>query len=378
MAVFNVPFLCNRTDEGLDGRPFRPGWVTVPVEIGEAAEGEFSLAVCETFSGYGSRSTYAGRDAFWMSTMLPNLPEIFNAEGVLGEVPFDNDSWTAIWWSRILGETAIMELMKPRIEATGRKMPGMSKATAIKTAYRIEDISSRDIDYYASWSRENLVAVEGRLLKKVHAPSLYIKGRSLDGPLGNACELCRETEGSGEIGSGAHHGGIHFEWPGEGFDETWAEGVRALGSPAFDLDDLWESRQIQARLKDEISRSEHGHTFTVAGKTSFCPSAIASVDGRQDMAERTVLGIAGMLGRTTMPHAHRPGLKRDVLMALKEAFETVPSHRGPDFAEKAVELLGELPTDGEAARKWFVDKALACWDDRTITVSPIQIAPRSF
>lgn len=374
MASIDIPFLFARSRAGdIGGRP-KLGWSDVPVDIDEADPDDFDLATCETFSSDVSRSTYAGRGAFWMSAILPNLSTVFNSAGIAAETLIDTSQHkNALWWKRMIGEVPAKEVLRPIMDKAGKRMPAISHTAEFRAVFALADVAERDVHFYREWAKENLVACQGKLFKKVHSTSLVISGRSTSGPLSVACETETWIEGATEYGCGEHRGGIHFEWPGEELDNVRYEAREQLGAHPHDLDNLWDMRQLSGRIRDAIGLAALSDRFEVASRTAFDKEIIESISGRQDMSERNVLGMAGMLGRTTQPHSQKPGRKRDVLMALKEAFATLPSDRPADFVDRMADLLYELPTEGEPARAWFVNKALDSWNDRVIAVPQIAL-----
>ena len=354
----------------------RFGWVDLPVSIPEASPEEFQLASCQTLNSEYSQSTYAGREAFWQSVLMPSRPVIFNSHGVRHEAPFDVKSERDVGWVRQIteGTEIISMLRKKALEENIRSFRG-SDVTKLKHEVNPGDVADDEAELFARWARENLVWCEGRVLKKFHGPSVAIGWiANAEGSVKDTCYLRWRHDDLANLGSGLHGGGLHFDFPNRAFYSEWSNitsseaWYQPMGVPSGELQ---EHRQIGRLLTDELDRTGYLSRMVVCDRVSYDPRVILSVPDRQDMAERTVLGVAGAIMRASAPHAIRPGPKRDVMMGIKEAFSVEPCDRPADFANRIAEFLEALPTEGERAREYFVRRAVEMWNDREIELRPL-------
>ncbi|MCV9964990.1 hypothetical protein OIU34_24140 [Pararhizobium sp. BT-229] len=372
MPRLTLPYLSSSlTSRGRTGK-LKFGWSDTQVDVKEADPSEFRLAACRVLNGQNSFSVYECRGAFWASAMYPVRGVLFNADGIHGEERFCVESDTDVMWVRSLAQ----EVLTRRLVARGRKegnRPGKDVYGCLKinSSLRPGDGHEADRETFAAWAQQNLVMADGRLMKRIHSPSVHV-GWSFQGQ--SMTTTCRPVRGSYYIRCFGYHKfdpGLHFRLGDPAFAEAWAE-AEAMFGVAVPEHELAHNRFYAHAIRDELAAKGLSDRMALHDNIAFDPSVLAEVGdcGWEDMGQRSAVSIAESIVSTSSPHLHQQGPKREALEELKRLVDIVPEDRPYDFQERLDSALASLPIGGEPARAWFVDRALDQWNDREIALSP--------
>lgn len=374
MPRLTLPYLSSSlTSTGRTGK-LKFGWSETLVEVREADPSEFRLAACRVLNGEHSSSIYECRGSFWASAMYPVRGVLFNAEGIRGEARFGVESENDLMWARSLAQ----EVLTRRLVARGREEGNRPRkdvygCITVKSLLRPGDGHETDRETFAAWAQQNLILADGRLMKKIHSPSVRIGWTFQSNSMTTTCTPVRGMFYVRGFGSHEFEPGLHFRLGDPAFDEAWSEAEAMFGA-GDRYHDLAEARYRMREVRNELEARGLLNSMAIHDNGVYDPSVLADVgaDGWEDMGQRSAVSIAESIAATSSPHLHQAGPKRDALEELKRLVDIVPEDRPYDFQERLDRALASLPVGGERARAWFVEKALEQWSDREVALAPSQ------
>jgi hypothetical protein len=371
MPRMTLPFLTSSlTSTGRTGK-LKFGWLDTQVEVNDADPSEFNFAACKVVNGQHSSNVYESRGVFWASALYSVRGVLFNANGIQGEAPYRAETDDDINWIRVLSQEALFKRLNERAREAGSRVGkdvfGNMKITA---SLKADDGHECDRQRFSQWAKDNLLMVDGRLMKRVHSPDMHIGWRFQGHSLTLGCSPLRGSFYSRGYGSHNHYPGLHFRLNDSAFEETWAEAKQAFGLPVGEAD-LAHNRYRANAIRDELALRGLLDKMVTKDNVVYDPDVLASVsdDNWEDMGQRSAVSIAESIIATTSPHLHKIGPKRVALQELRRLVEIVPEDRPTDFKDSLESALYSLPTEAEPARRWFVDRALDQWNEREIILS---------
>jgi len=371
MPHIKLPFL-TVSKRGLTrgGRP-RFGWSAIEAEVPEAAPEEFRTAICQTLAYNTSMSTYAGRGAFWRSVMYPARPVFSNFEGILQEAVF-KPTEKADEWRHTVSESLHTRGILAKAKAAGvpvrRDHDGSPTVTAVLGN---DDGPEEDRQAFSSWCSANLVLVEGRLMTRVHAPSVCLTWIANHRSLGAYCGVTTRHDYPATYGGQGFWPGLHFELTGDGLSRHLAEAADVLKGGNAVRSELSHHVHWTRRLEGMLAERGLSGKRKVFDLAVIDEEVYRSVpDAIEDMGERSLVAMGEALARTTNPSAHRPGPKKDALVEIARLSAVGYGDRDDGFHESLANALASLPTEDEPARAWFIEKVLDMWDRASICVWP--------
>lgn len=348
------------------------GWSETQVEVKEADPSEFRFAACKVINGQNSSNIYESRGVFWASALYCVRGVLFNADGIRGEASYRTETDDDINWIRVLAQEVLSRRLNERARDAGSRVSkdvfGNMKITA---SLKAGDGHESDRALFARWAEDNLLMVDGRLMKRVHSPDMHIGWRFQGNSLTSGCAPVRGSFYSRGYGSHNYYPGLHFRLGDPAFEEAWAEAEQTFDVQTRQAD-LPRNRFYAHAISDELKARGLRDRMVIHDNVVYDPAVLASVsdDGWEDMGERSAVSIAESIAATTSPHLHQNGPKRASLEELKRLVRIVPENRPDDFKDSLDQALSSLPTASEPARAWFIDRALEQWADREITVIP--------
>ncbi|MDW9481387.1 hypothetical protein GOB57_22325 [Sinorhizobium meliloti] len=370
MPRMTLPFLTSSlASTGRTGK-LKFGWAESQVDVEEADPSEFSLAACRVINAGHSTSIYENRGVFWASALYPVRGVLYNASGITGEAPFSAETTEDIRWIRVLAQEVLSRRLGERAKVEGTRL-GKDGSGNIKITSPLKpgDGHESDRDVFSRWAADNLIMTGGRLMKRVHSPGVHIGWSFQNHSMTSQCTPIREAFYVRGYGKHEFDPGLYFRLGDPAFEDVWAETEEAFGLPTHQADHAHNRHYVRA-IREELAANGVSDKMLVHDNVVYDPSVLATVskDGWEDMAQRSAVSIAESIVATSSPHLHQPGSKRTALEELKRLVEIVPDNRPDDFQEALERALAALPTAGEQARAWFVNKALERWSDREISV----------
>ncbi|MCZ7861202.1 hypothetical protein O9X98_07250 [Agrobacterium salinitolerans] len=372
MAKMVLPYLTSSLSSlGRTGK-IKFGWLETQVEVKDADSSEFSFAACKVINGQNSSNIYESRGMFWASALYCVRGVLFNADGIRGEAPYRTETADDINWIRVLAQEVLCRRLNERARAAGSRVGkdvfGNMRITA---SLKEGDGHESDRALFAQWAEDNLLMVDGRLMKRVHSPDMHIGWRFHGNSLNSACVPVRGSFYSRGYGSHNFYPGLHFRLGDPAFEESWAAAEQAFGVPIGQAD-MAHNRFYVHAISDELQKHGIRDRMVIHDNVVYDPSVLASVSdgGWEDMGQRSAISIAESIAATTSPHLHQDGPKRAALEELKRLVRIVPENRPDDFKDLLDAALSSLPTAGKSALAWFIDQALDQWNDREIALSP--------
>lgn len=371
MPRLTLPYLSSSlTSTGRTGK-LKFGWLDTQVEVQEADPTEFRLAACRVLNGEHSSSIYECRGAFWASAMYPVRRVLFNAEGIRGEARFGVESDNDVMWVRSLAR----EVLTRRLVARGREEGNRPRKDAygclkVKSLLRPGDGHEADRETFAAWAQQNLIFADGRLMKRIHSPSVHVGWTFQGNSMTTTCKPVRGMFYVRGFGSHEFEPGLHFRLGDPAFDEAWAEAEAMFGA-GDRYHDLAEARYRMGEVRRELEARGLLNSMAIHDYGVYDPFVLADVvvEGWEDMGQRSAVSIAESIVATSSPHLHQPGPKRDALEELRGLVDIVPEDRPIDFQDRLDRSLSSLPMERDPARAWFANKALEQWNERVIALS---------
>lgn len=372
MPRLTLPYLSSSlTSLGRTGK-LKFGWSETQVDVEEADPSEFRLAACRVLNGEHSSSIYEWRGAFWANSMYPVRNVLFNAEGIHGETRFRVESDNDVMWTRSLAQ----EVLTRRLLARGREEGNRPRKDVygclqVRSLLRPGDGHDADRETFAAWAQQNLILADGRLMKKIHSPSVRVGWTFQSNSLTTSCTPVRGTFYVRGFGSHEFEPGLHFRLGDPAFDEAWAEAEAMFGA-GNRYHDLAEARHRTRAVRNELEAQGLLDRMTIHDSVVYDPLVLADVgaDGWEDMGQRSAVTIAESIAATSSPHLHQTGPKREALEELKRLVNIVTEDRPYDFQERLDRALASASDEREPARGWFVNRALEQWADREISLRP--------
>jgi hypothetical protein len=353
-----LPYLTEFTGRRFPSRPDQNhvGWARTEVEVPDADLCELDLVVCARY-GVTNQSYYVGRRGFWRSAIMPNARGPFNGSGIAGEHVLD-PSWDGTEdWLMQFSRTLSYDWFHRRAKAIAGR-DGLSHGIRTSDSFRVKSFDETDLEIFHDWASSNLLAVDGRLMVRVHSPSRMITWKFRGSPLKDNCTLLDEVPTPQFHDSDRFDIGIHFDLDDvEGFHAAWAaaNAVYDHGSPEYE----------RPGVKEGIER-EHPR-FVCVGNVAYDPVLLASVvDARENMVKRTVLSIAAQIVGSSPLHLMAAGPKRDCLVEMKRIVDSRRTAPSSIDVDSLAECLAFLPSENQPARAFMIDLALERWHARPI------------
>ncbi|MCV9964991.1 hypothetical protein OIU34_24145 [Pararhizobium sp. BT-229] len=378
MTTLTLPFLTSSVmTVGKSGKT-KFGWAEADVTVRDADPSEFSLAYCRASTKHDSYNIYVHDGMFWANAVEPSRKG-FDLTGVLAEQPMPGGTDARQDWQRMIGAEPFSHRLMARGRSKGSR-PARDWFGEFKTNIRLApgDGHEEDRANFGEWTGENLVLIEGRLLKRIHAPSFVISWEYPSRKLAEDCAPIRDRSYVGSFGKRSFNPGLHFRLGDPAFLSTWSEAAAEFKVSQNFVRESYAREMLQS-LSDALAEHRLSERMTIVDNIAFSLSALADVTetGWEDMGERSVVSIAESIVSTSSPHLHRPGPKRAALEEIKRLVDILHDDRPEDFRELLEDALFSLPTVGEGARRWFIDKALDMWADREISLRPtVAFLPR--
>ncbi|MBY3433495.1 hypothetical protein HFN89_04980 [Rhizobium laguerreae] len=351
------------------------GWREAQSNIREADPSDFRIAYGRIINAESSFNIYEFDGLFWSSAFAPVRPMVFNSGGVRLEARYQESETN---WIEFACTDAFRRRLCERARAEGISL-GKDSSIYLKFRSRLAPSDGHESDRTAflTWAAENLVWADGHLMKRVHSPSIIV---GLGHSQFSMALNCRPFRGSSYIcGFGRHafEPGLHFRPGDPDFEASWAEAEDRFGI-AVRQSEHAHNRHYVYTMEQAIGSAGFADRLTIHDNVFFDRSVLADVsdDGWEDMGERTAVSVVESIVATAAPHFHRPGPKRDALEELKRLVEIIPQDRGKDFQDRLDCALASLPTEGEPARAWFVNKALEQCNAREIALTPVHNVAR--
>lgn len=338
------------------------GWASLPVDVPEVDPSVFKLCLHRFLSGRSVARYYVhdskfwapvGSDVHWLQMHKAGIDE----EQRLSE---QKKLWKLL---AVIGSHVVGEQFERRHPGRLVTLFALTKR-APKTHLAIDDYHPDDKALVSAWCDENLLWADGKLMMRVNAPFLI---RTFDNEhlaLTQKFQASTQFTAPTVYGFEKHVPGIYFEHTDPGFN-TFFDDLPDFGWPeVYDFD----RHEIQFPAVTRSTREPMERVESVF----YDPQLIETAsENREDAAELSLLSLAVHTRKTTNPSRMRPGLKRDALHEIARLVDTPKADRGRDFMEYLGTAMGELPTDEEPARKFFIDWALDRWKHTNISVPSV-------
>lgn len=369
MTKMVLPYLTSSLSSlGRTGK-IKFGWLDTQVEVKEADPSEFKFAACKVINALHSSNVYECRGVFWASALYCVRSVLFNADGIRGEAPYRAETNDDITWLKVIAQEVLSRMLNERARDSGSKV-GKDVFGNMKITASLKDGDGHESDRarFNQWAEDNLLMVDGRLMKRVHSPDMRIGWRFPGNSVTSGCTPVRDSFYSRGYGSHNFYPGLHFRLGDPAFEEAWAEAEKVFGVPIGQAD-LAHNRFYVRAIREELQR--HGlQDKMVHDNVVYDPAVLASVSegGWEDMGERSAVSIGEAIAATTSPHLHRNGAKREALEQIKHLVQINSENRPDDFKDLLDSALSRLPPEGAPDRAWFIDKALEQWNDREIAL----------
>jgi hypothetical protein len=364
-----LPYLTSSiTSTGRTGK-LKFGWREAQVDIPEVLPSDFRIAFGRIINADNSFIRYEFEGRFWSSAIAPVRPMAFNSGGVHWEAPY-SDSERG--WLELTAAEAFERRLRERGRTEGLAVR-KNNFSDLKIRSRLASGDGHESD------RSDFLSLglgEPRMGRRtpaeaVHSPSITIGWGSSQFSITSTCNPLRGSSCICGYGKHDFDPGLHFRPGDPDFEAAWAEAEELLKTPVRQRE-FAHNRHYAHAMREALARAGFADRMTIHDNTVFDPLVLADVshEGWEDMGERSSVRVAESIVATSAPNFHRAGPKRDALDGLKRLVDIVPQERPEDFKDLLDAALASLPTEGEPARAWFVDKALAQWSDRKIAFSP--------
>jgi hypothetical protein len=371
MVTLTLPFLTSSLTSPERAGRLRFGWSATQVSIKEAQPSDFRLAVCEILTYTHCQSFYEHAGTFWGSAMGHVRPLIYNSIGMRAEAPFSTSEKSDIAELRLLSEPLNSRLkVRAKNYGGGITLDGWENIKTKESLYP-GDGHEEDLLQFVDWCADNLRMVDGRLMKRVHAPSIVLSWSTDSRKLRGACSPFRFAEYMRTYGKHRFHNGLHFRIGDEAIEEVWREMSETFG-PGILMSAGYTNAKAISMAVAEMKAKGLGKMTAIQDMAIFDPAVLEDIDEDKgdDMAERSALLVAEAIVADKARHLPGEGPGRDAFEALKQLVSIIPEFRPADFHEQLGKSLTLLSPEGLAARDWVVGKAIDMWTDREISLRP--------
>jgi hypothetical protein len=369
MTQIQLPFLTSSVTTASRSGKLLFGWSSTLVDVREANAGDFRLAACHVYTETHSQSVYAHDNLFWTSAMYCARPVPFNNAGLAAEALFTTDGKHDHNWHQLLSNCLVWT-MRARAQAQGVIFPVDSKGNVqVRASLSPGDGHEDDRIAFLEWCEDNLRFADGRLLVRVHAPSIVLSWASDGMHRMERCLPFRKAQITATFGRYRLEPGLHFSPHDPACDTAWWRLTDAFGM-GMSMSDGYTSGKSMATALAMLRTLGLSDRMLVRDMMLYDPEVLSDIEKhhREDMAERSAFVIAHSILATTPIHFYRS--RRAELEELKVHLNTAPADRPSDLIDRVETFLMSLKMDDQPARAWFVNEVLDRLADRQVRLAP--------